>query len=73
MDGDMRTEDVVVYQIDRGAGWEEVPAAELRHIIATLFIHPKTALRKIEEGEVVDRPGFRFRKKEYQVTTHIPE
>lgn len=73
MDGDMRTEDVVVYQIDRGAGWEEIPLAELRRIVASLFIHPGTALQKIEEGEIAESPGFRFCKKEYRVTTHIPE
>jgi len=69
----IRVEDVDVYQIDSGSGWTNVPKDEVICFIRALFIDPLSELSRLERGLVVERPGFRFRKKEYRVSTHVPD
>jgi len=69
----MQTEDVDVYQVDSGAGWTDTPKDDVIRLVRALFIHPTNELSRLERGLVVERPGFRFRKREYRVTVHIPD
>jgi len=76
----MKYEDVDVYEMDSGTGWEATTRGSLVKVISMIFTFPMTEVEKLERGEIIERvyedgvgPVFRARKRELRVATHVPD